>query len=159
MLNNDTTLTSTILDEVSNLGNSHVHKIALSWMKEYTVAASDSYKPEYERNASRAIDSIFVSDSALHKMGLLFLMRPESDCSYILQRYGEPIFTETDGNGITRNIYASEGNFVVVCTSKDCFLDGFISFEKLSGSTEMSDDTKQNLAIEIARSIKFESTN
>ena len=89
-------------------------------------------------------------------MNLDFSMLAQKYASpYEYKSYGEPIFNETDENGVTHTVYSSGARFVIVCSTNVHIFDGDITFKNMTGATKVPNEALQKLAIEIAKSIKY----
>ena len=69
--------------------------------------------------------------------------------------YGDPLFNELDENGMSRRLFKTESNYLIVCSKGSHILETTLT---LKNATDASEDTYavlQDFAIEFAKSIQY----
>ncbi len=74
---------------------------------------------------------------------------------YAYLSYGDPLFDETDENGMRRMLYYTDYNYLVVCSTDVHILETSLTLKNMTDASEDTYSAFQDFAIEFARSIKY----
>ena len=142
---------------IDGVGTKIMNKIEVLWPTQYKVMVDESVY-ETQRNDTRIIRSFILIDGNPYMVTFSFRMWGAEGYLNVHDN-GEYYLNETNENGIEIKVYGSGPSFGMDVISSESVLNGGISFESINEETQVSNETIENMAIEIIKSIKFEKQN
>ncbi len=144
-------LTTITFENVPNRQTSDMHNVSLSWFPE-SQEPTDALSLKDQRGGR----SVMIYNNQTYFAEFVFSLTSQKYAkSNEYSSYGDPLFDETDENGMHRRLFKAEDNYLVVCST-----DAFIlkSTLKLKNAMDDSEDTYavlKDFAIEFTKSIQY----
>lgn len=146
-------LTTLSFDNMPNTQTSDTHNVTLLWPSEYKLLSGG-----LTLQTARRVDSVLNDNGKKYYMSISFSMLAQKYASpYEYLSYGDPVLDVTDENGMNRKVYKADGAYLVNCSTDVHIFKATIKLEDLSDPSADALAALQDLVIEIANSVQFNS--
>lgn len=144
-------LTTITFENVPNIQTSDLHNISLSWF-------SESQEPTelIMLAPQRGARSVFSYNNQTYFAEVVFGFRAQKYASsYDYLSYADPLFDETDENGMRRRLYKTDYDYLVVCSTDTFILEANLNLKNAMDASEDTYAVLQDFAIEFTKSIQY----
>lgn len=144
-------LTTITFENVPNIQTSDLHNISLSWFPE-SQEPTDVLALRDQRGAR----SVIISNNQTYFAEFIITLTAQKYASpYSYLSYGDPLFDETDENGMRRRLYNTDYNYLAVCSTDAYILEATLTLKNAMDASEDTYAVLQDFAIEFTKSIQY----
>jgi len=144
-------LTTITFENVPNIQVSDVHNVSLSWFPE-SQEPTDVLALRDQRGAR----SVIISNNQTYFAEFIITLTAQKYASpYSYLSYGDPLFDETDENGMRRRLYNTDYNYLAVCSTDAYILEATLTLKNAMDASEDTYAVLQDFAIEFTKSIQY----
>lgn len=144
-------LTTITFENVPNIQVSDVHNVSLSWFHDSQEPTDNLFLTD-----QRGGRSVMISNNQTYFAEFIITLTAQKYASpYAYLEYGDPLFDETDENGMRRRLYKTEYNYIAVCSNDFYILEATLSLKNPTDASEDTYNVLQDFAIEFAKSIQY----
>ncbi|MBR4082791.1 MAG: hypothetical protein IKK33_00745 [Lachnospiraceae bacterium] len=144
-------LTTITFENVPNRQTSDLHNVSLSWFPE-----SQEPTEVFSHKAQRGGRTTIMYNNQTYFAEFIFSLTSQKYArSNEYSSYGDPLFDETDENGMRRRLYKADDNYLAVCSTDAFILEATLNLKNAMDASEDTYAVLQDFAIEFAKSIQY----
>ena len=149
--NNIKDLTTITFENVPNIQTSDLHTVSLSWFPE-----SQEPTEVFSHKAQRGGRTAIMYNNQTYFAEFIFSLTSQKYArSNEYSSYGDPLFDETDENGMRRRLYKADDNYLAVCSTDAFILEATLTLKNAMDASEDTYAVLQDFAIEFTKSIQY----